>query len=326
MAAHTTSSNVYVACVPHVPLLEIQSTQKEASAEFWRAYDARVEEFEAFNPDLIIQFGSDHYSNVRLDLMPQFLVGFRAEAIGDCGGLPGKLDVPMELSIELANSLVDDDFDVATSYAMKVDHGFSNCLNFFLRGEIAGKPVIPIFINAMAEPRPKMKRVRLFGEAVGAWAAKQGKRVAFLGSGGLSHETVSIFPQYRNAPNDLVRNFIVHGGQDDGISDHKWHDDIEKMMISASAKLIDGLRIKSVSREWDERFLKTLSSDDLSQFDSWSDADIVREGGQGGSEIRMWLAAVAAARAAGLGGAVAVDYYSDDTTIAVGAGVVHAPA
>jgi 2,3-dihydroxyphenylpropionate 1,2-dioxygenase len=52
---------------------------------------------------------------------------------------------------------------------------------------------------------------------------------------------------------------------------------------------------------------------------------MIREGGQGGSEIRLWIAALAAGKAAG-GAPALVDYYSDQTTIGVGAGIVHAPA
>ena len=326
MAKDSGAGAVYVACVPHVPLISLQTEQKQASAEFWRAYEARVAEFDAFDPDLVIQFGSDHYSNVHLDLMPAFLLGHQAEAIGDCGGLPGKLDVPMELTTELAIHLVESGFDIATSHAMKVDHGFSNALGLFMHGDIAARPVIPVFINAMAEPRPRMQRCRLLGESIGAWAAKLGKRVAFIGSGGLSHETGAIFPQYANAPNEQVRDYIVHGGRDEGIPDDKWHSDIARMMDVVSNKLVAGPRgVGSVRRDWDERFLKTLAADDLSAFDAWGDMEMVRDGGQGGSEVRMWLAAVAAARAAG-GRGLSIDYYGDDTSLAVGAGIVHAPA
>ncbi len=67
-----------------------------------------------------------------------------------------------------------------------------------------------------------------------------------------------------------------------------------------------------------------LDNSQLNVLTRW-DMDMVRDGGQGGSEVRMWLAAVAAAGAAGCQG-LSIDYYSDETTIAVGAGIVHAPA
>ena len=177
----------YVACVPHVPLLSMQP--RAENVDLWDAYEARIREFEEFDPELVIAFGADHYSNIHLKLAPSFLIGHAATAIDDCGGLPGKLNVPMELSEKLARNLIDHDFDVAVSYDMSVDHGFSNALSFFLRGKIDARPVIPVHINALTEPRPTLRRCRQLGDAVGTWAKSLGKRVAFIGSGGLSHET-----------------------------------------------------------------------------------------------------------------------------------------
>src|SRR5262249_14611545 len=113
------SGNVYVACVPHTPTIMLQSGQRQASAEFWAAYDERVAEFDAFDPELVVVFGSDHYSNIHLNLTPSFMIGHAAVSINDCGGLPGPLDVPMDQTLALARDLLDEGFDVANSYAMK---------------------------------------------------------------------------------------------------------------------------------------------------------------------------------------------------------------
>jgi 2,3-dihydroxyphenylpropionate 1,2-dioxygenase len=134
-----------------------------------------------------------------------------------------------------------------------------------------------------------------------------------------------LFPQYYDAPSEGVRNYIVHGGLKDGISDEKWQDDLSRMMGVVSERLVRGGDITSVNPEWDKRVLETIAAGELSRFDSWADADMIREGGQGGSEIRLWIAALAAGKAAG-GAPALVDYYSDQTTIGVGAGIVHAPA
>lgn len=314
-------SAAYVACVPHVPLLSMQ--EKAQNEGLWRAYDERVAEFEAFDPDFVVIFGGDHYSNIHLKLSPTFIVGHAAEAINDCGGTPGKLDVPMELSTKLADVLVEDGFDIAVSYAMVVDHGFSNALGNFFNGKLDARPVIPVHINSLSNPRPTMKRCRQLGEAIGRWATEQGKRVAFIGSGGLSHQTNFIFPQYDTAPDEKVRAFIVHGGSPEGITDEKWHGDIDEGMGKLSDDLIAGtFKAPWINKAWDENFLKILGSGDLSQFDTWTDEDILEAAGYGGGEIRMWIAAAAAGLAAGAPG-LNVDYYSSDTTFAVGAGVAH---
>jgi len=322
MTEKLSSDQVYVACVPHTPLVRLQQDRREPSRAFWEAYDARIAEFDAFDPDLVIIFGADHYSNLHLNLMPSFLIGHGAQAIDDCGGFPGKLDVPSALSVSLSNHLVAQDFDIATSYAMKLDHGFSSALSYFLHDDLAARPVIPVFINAIAEPRPSLRRCRELGEAIGAWAAQLQKRVAFIGSGGLSHVTGRMFPQFHTAPSDEVRHYIVYGGSDQGIPSEEWHGNISVMCQATSDRMVEGDLESTVRPGWDLRFLDAFGTADMTMLDDWQDADIVREGGEGASEIRMWIAAVAAGQAAG-GGVLSVDYYSGDTSLGVGVAVAH---
>lgn len=317
-----TSRNVaeaYVACVPHVPLLAMQ--ERSANQSLWASYEARIAEFEAFDPELVIVFGGNHYQGVFLNLSPSFIIGQFATAVDDCGGVPGKLDIPLDISIGLAAALVDQGIDVATSYAMTIDHGFSNVLGNFLRGDLGSRQVIPVHINSLIYPRATMKRCREVGAAIGTFAAGLCKRVAILGSGGLSHQTNFIFPQFDTAPNDDVRDFIVHGRGN--ISIEKWMGDIQTGMDKLSSEILDGsFSVPWINAEWDRKFLDTLGAGDLSAFDDWTDADILDQGGYGGGEIRMWIAAAAAGQAAGAA-QLKIDYYSDSDPIAVGAAVAH---
>jgi 2,3-dihydroxyphenylpropionate 1,2-dioxygenase len=312
---------VYLACVPHVPLISVQG--RSANADFWQAYDERVREFREFEPELVVVFGGDHYDGIHLNLMPQFVVGQIAQALNDCGGYPGKLDIPRDIAARAARHLVDRDYDVATSYAMEVDHGFSNVLHHFL-GALDAKPVLPIHVNSIADPRPTFRRCRQLGEELGRFAATLNKRVAFLGSGGLSHQTDFIFPQYDTAPNETVRDYIVTGGQVGSLTRDRWMLDISDGMDRLSGELLEG-RFKAgwINREWDERFLRILSDGALEDFDSWTDEEVLEAGGYGGGEVRQWIAAAAAAKACGAG-PFQVDFYSAETTLAVGVGIVHA--
>lgn len=320
MASMPKSSSTYVACVPHVPLIAIQG--RAHNAGLWAAYDQRVEELRRFDPELIIVFGGDHYDNIFLKLAPQFVVGHIAEGVDDVGGKPGKLDVPIGIAKAASNFLVEEGFDIATSHAMKVDHGFTNVLSNFL-GDLDARPVLPIHINTISDPRPTFKRCRQLGEAVGRFAATLGKRVAFLGSGGLSHQTDFIFPQFDTAPDDTMRTYIVHGDDQGSLTRDAWMQRIKDDMANLSGALISGeFKAPWINREWDERFLKAITSGDLTQLDSWTDREVLDAAGYGGGEVRQWIAAVAAAQAAGTNELV-IDYYSPDTTLAVGAGVVH---
>jgi 2,3-dihydroxyphenylpropionate 1,2-dioxygenase len=321
LTSSAVNGSTFLACVPHVPLVSLQ--EEAVNAPFWEAYHARVRQFKQFDPELVIVFGGDHYDSIFLKMMPQFVIGQIAEAIADCGGYAGKLAVPRDIAAACARHMVDHRFDVNVSYAMELDHGFSNVLHHFI-GELDAKPVLPVHINSLSDPQPTFRRCRELGAEIGRFAATLGKRVAFLGSGGLSHQTDFIFPQYDSAPNEDVRNYIVHGGVPGGISRQKWMNDIDGGMQNLSADLQAGtFKAPWINREWDEQFLATFASGDLSAFDSWTDADVQAAAGYGGGEVRQWIAAAAAAQAAG-GGVVEIDFYSSDTTFAVGAGIAHA--
>jgi 2,3-dihydroxyphenylpropionate 1,2-dioxygenase len=314
-------SRAFLTCAPHVPFLAMQD--RSLNEGFWRAYEARIAAFKLFDPELVIAFGADHYDGQFLKSMPTFQVGQVAEAIDDQGGHPGRLNVPKDIAIACAEHLVDRHFDISTSYAMQVDHGFSGILHAFM-GRLDARPVVPIFINALCHPRPTFKRCREFGAAVGQFAATLSKRVAFLGSGGLSHDTGPMFPQFDTADNETVREYIVHGGTRGGLSREQWIGELNKGLEFVNGQLLQRVPgVGAVDREWDAAFLKTLTAGDLAAFDSWVDADVARRAGNGAGEVRQWIAAASAAQAVEARPFV-VDYYEPDSPIGVAAVVMHA--
>lgn len=317
-----TTTKAYAAMVPHIPLVLMQDPAH--TPDFRSSYQARVDEFRKFDPELVIVFGSDHYDGVHLKLMPPFIVGLAAESIGDPGGYPGKIDVPSDTAGDLVTELMRSDFDVATSYAMELDHGFSSVMHLFM-GELDSRPVIPVHINTICTPLASLRRCRMLGERVGQFASKLGKRVAFLGSGGLSHETNFIFPQYHQAEG-AVRDYIVHGGAKGEISRSAWLGDVDVAMRSLDEDMISGKPLPDfavINADWDREFLDTFKAGDLTKFDSWTDELVMDVAGQGANEVRLWIAAAAAAQAAGAT-QVAVDFYSDSTSFGIGIGIAHA--
>lgn len=316
-----TDSKVYLACVPHVPLLYMQDESQ--NPELWAAYGERIKEFREFDPEVVIIFGGDHYSGVFLNLMPTFMIGHIAEAVKDCGGTPGKLNVPLDLSEACANHLMEREFDVAFSYDLKIDHGFSNALGLFLDNDIDSVPVIPVFINSICNPRPTIKRCRQIGEAIGDFAKSLNKRVAIIGSGGLSHQTKDFFPEYAAAVDPNIKDYIVTGGKSGEINFNVWNDNIQKGMDTINHELCEnGFKVPWINEQWDKKFLADFTSGDLSKLDSYKDDEILKEAGYGGGEIRMWVAAAAAGVNAGVG-MINMDFYSADTKLAIGAGIAH---
>ena len=217
---------------------------------FWDAYAAQAEAFRAFDPELVFVFGADHYSGQHMRLMPSFAIGHSAEAIADDGGFPGKLDVPLDLSLACARHLIEAEIDIATSYAMEVDHGFSAVIGHFT-GAIGARPVIPVFVNALAAPRPTFRRCRMLGEAIGEFASRLGKRVAFLGSGGLSHETGDVFPQYLEAADQRTRDYLLHGGTRGDLTRDKWLAEMHGGLQFVNKMLPNGCRasVKFANRD-----------------------------------------------------------------------------
>lgn len=316
------TNSAFAAFVPHIPLVLMQDPAQ--TPEFRKAYQTCLDEFRAFDPELVVVFGSDHYDALHLKLMPPFVVGMAAEGIGDPGGYPGKLDVPADIAMALATTLMQGDFDVATSHHMELDHGFTSVLHAFL-GELGARPVIPIHINAISLPLPSMRRSRQIGAAIGSFIAGLGKRVAFLGSGGLSHETNFIFPQYDQIEPGPVRDYIVYGGARGPITRESWLNEVDVAMKTLDSDMIAGKPLPDhalINADWDRRFLATFADGNLAAFDRWSDKDIMAEAGQGANEVRHWVAAAAAAEAAGAG-PVTIDYYSESTKLGIGIGVAH---
>ena len=95
---------------------------------------------------------------------------------------------------------------------MEVDHGAVQPLEL-MYGDIAAKPVIPIFLNCVAPPFSPVKRIRLFGEAVGRFFAQKkqsDQKVLFIASGGLSHDPP--VPRIATATPEQ-REFLLGGGR-----------------------------------------------------------------------------------------------------------------
>ena len=247
---------------------------------------------QAFAPDLVIEFAPDHFNGFFYQLMPSFCIGAAAESVGDWKTATGPLPVAGELAQQLVESVHADGVDVALSHRMTVDHGFTQLLEILFD---AGKapPLIPVFINCAAPPRPPMARVRALGQAVGRFAAASGQRVLLLASGGLSHDPP--VPLLEGAP-PAVRERLIAGGPLSPEARTARQDNV----LREGQHFADGSsRRTPLNPDWDLAFLDALQVGDLDRLADLQDADITRQAGAGGHEVRTWLAAAAALSAAG---------------------------
>ena len=139
--------------------------------------------------------GSDHFHQLWLDNMPQFLVGkapfYDANYYNEERefGLPRMLLRGQEdLSAHLLRGGLDAGFDLAFSNELRIDHSIT-CPIITLRPQ-NDLPIVPVYTNIFAPPMPQPKRFVQLGRAirrvVESWPSDL--RVAIIGTGHLSLE------------------------------------------------------------------------------------------------------------------------------------------
>lgn len=281
--------SIAVACMSHTPLLELGD---QPPAEVRASLDAALDDLRAFvadfDPTLVVSFAPDHYNGFFHDLMPPFCVGFDAVAIGDFDSQAGPLNVPAATSAVLAQHVIDRGIDMAISRRMEVDHGAVQPLEL-LFGDIAAKPVIPIFVNSVAEPFTPVRRVRLMGEAVGSFLSTlTSERTLIIGSGGLSHDPP--VPRWSSATDDQ-RSFLLSGRHPTAEARAARQ---ERVIDTARAFAAGTAPIKDLNPEWDQNFLDLLQRRALSEADTFTATRMAAEAGNSAHEVRTWLAAFSA--------------------------------
>ena len=312
-------------CSSHSPLLYCYAREPEGWDDLQRVFAERSAAIEAFAPELVIAFTSDHFNGFFLDLMPSFCVGFSAEAVDDIGGFPGPLDVPKAEAQDAVTFLRRHEFDVAVSLDMTVDHALSQTLKVML-GELDRYPVVPVFINCINEPFVSFRRSRQLGDCIGRFARGLGKRVLFLGSGGMSHNPTRYYPAFGSGESEVTAYQLTGGKSEASLSKDEWLARLHDMHIEGARMLVDGSRTKAdlkLNPEVDKAFLQLMVDGQLHTIDDWDTDETVARAGIGWMEMHTWIAAIAANEAAG-GQRPTVDFYGEMLEIGIAAGVAHA--
>jgi protocatechuate 4,5-dioxygenase, beta chain len=146
-------------------------------------------------PDVLVMVGSDHFHQLWLDNMPQFLVGKAPFYDANWYNEEREFGLPRmllrgneELSAHLLREGLDAGFDLAFSNELRIDHSIT-CPIITLRPE-ADLPIVPVYTNIFAPPLPRPGRFVALGKAiremVESWPSDL--RVAIVGTGHLSLE------------------------------------------------------------------------------------------------------------------------------------------
>lgn len=285
--------SAYLHCLSHTPLLGYVDPVAEVLAEVDEVVTAARARIAAFDPELVILFAPDHYNGFFYDVMPSFCIGMAAQAIGDFHSLAGPLDVPREDAEAFAKAVLDDGVDVAVSYRMQVDHGFAQPLELLLGG-LDTKPVIPVFINGVAVPLPSFERARRLGEAIGRCARSSGKRVLFLGSGGLSHQPP--VPELAKVDARMADRLMGSGRQ---LPADERQARQQRVINAAEGFVLDQNSLHPLNPEWDNHFLDLLEQRRFAELDRMSNDELSTLAGKSTHEVKTWVAAFAALSAFG---------------------------
>ena len=311
-------------CASHSPLNYCYARKPARWDEIEQVYQERRAALRAFDPELVIAFGSDHFNGFFMKLMPAFCVGTAAHAASDVGGFAGPLEVPASTALECVSALRRSGLDPAVSYDMTVDHAFSQTLTRVLGG-LDLYPTIPVFINCVTEPFVPFKRTRLLGEAIGRFVGTLGRRVLFLASGGMSHHPTRYYPDF-GAGEAPVTAWQLSGGSSSGsLSEAEWLERLDVMHHEGARMIVEGVRTPKQMRlnpEIDQRFLDILTANDLDSLDDWNQQQVIEEGGIGFMELQTWITAASAYRA-GVGGQPVVDFYGVTEELGIATGIVH---
>ena len=312
-------------CASHSPLLYCYDKAPQEWDRIQAGFQQARAFVEAFEPELVIIFGADHFNGFFLNNMPAFCIGLSAQATADIGGFSGTLNVPEGTALDCIDYLRRHDIDAAVSYQMTIDHAFSQTLNN-MTGALDACPTIPVFINAITKPFVPFRRTRLLGETIGNFVSSQNKRVLFLASGGMSHHPTRYYPGFGEGDEDISAWQLSGGKLQESLTPEQWLHRLDVMHHEGASMITRGERTAKDMRlnaESDQRFLDVLFSGNLASFDQWDQDELVAQGGIGSMELQTWIAATSAHLACG-GSIPELDVYSVAPELGIACGVVHA--
>ncbi len=194
MAAITAS--VYTS---HVPAIGAALDLGKSGEPYWQkvfaGYEFSKQWLKDNTPDVIFLVYNDHANAFSLDLIPTFAIGCAPDfAIADEGWGPRPVPKVIghpELAAHIAQSVIQDDFDLTVVNKMPVDHGLTVPLSLMCgQPEAWPCPVIPFAVNVVQYPVPSGRRCFNLGRAIRKAVASFDAplKVQVWGTGGMSHQ------------------------------------------------------------------------------------------------------------------------------------------
>jgi protocatechuate 4,5-dioxygenase beta chain len=183
----------------HVPAIGAAQDNGKASEPYWaplfRGYEFSKRWVEANPPDVVFLVYNDHASAFSLDMIPTFAIGCAERFVpADEGWGPRPVPTVVghpELAAHIAQSVIQQDFDLTIVNRMDVDHGLTVPLSLMF-GQPSEWPcrVIPFAVNVIQYPPPSGHRCFQLGKAIrrAINSFDEDLTVHIWGTGGMSHQ------------------------------------------------------------------------------------------------------------------------------------------
>jgi protocatechuate 4,5-dioxygenase, beta chain len=190
------TASVYTSHVPAIgAALDLGKTQEPYWQPLFKGYEFSKQWMRDNKPDVVFLVYNDHATAFSLEMIPTFAIGTAAEFQPADEGW-GPRPVPKvighpELASHIAQSVIQDDFDLTIVNKMDVDHGLTVPLSL-----MCGQPnewpcpVIPFAVNVVQYPVPSGKRCFNLGRAIrkAVESYDEDLNVHIWGTGGMSHQ------------------------------------------------------------------------------------------------------------------------------------------
>ncbi len=194
------TASVYTSHVPAIgAALDLGKTQEPYWQPVFAGYDFGKQWMKEQKPDVVFLVYNDHATAFSLDFIPTFAIGTAASfQPADEGWGPRPVPVVQghpELASHIAQSVIQQDFDLTIVNRMDVDHGLTVPLSLMCgpQDPVQGAwpcPVIPFAVNVVQYPVPSGRRCFQLGQAIrrAIESFDEDLNVHIWGTGGMSHQ------------------------------------------------------------------------------------------------------------------------------------------
>ena len=183
----------------HVPAIGAALDNGKSGDDYWQpvfaGYDYSKQWIAEQKPDVILLVYNDHATAFDLNIVPTFALATGVEFLPADEGW-GRRPVPVVkghpvLASHIAQSVIEEDFDLTIVNTIDVDHGLTVPLSLMF-GQPEAWPcrVIPIAVNVVLYPVPSGRRCYALGKALrrAVDSFDEDINVQIWGTGGMSHQ------------------------------------------------------------------------------------------------------------------------------------------